>query len=942
MGTDILKGLNKSQIEAVTTTEGYVRVIAGAGSGKTKALTTRYAYLVDECDISPSKILSVTFTNKAANEMKERIRSMLGDIPTPYIMTFHGFCNKFLRSEIEAMGISTNFKIMDTDDQTDILKVIYKELGITIKQIPYKRALNDIIGKGYKFGKREFLQNYEELFVECSSADFHQKMLEAEDIESQILYGYLREQKRDACLDFEDLLNFTLYLLKTRKYIGDSWQDAFSYIQVDEFQDVSLREVELVSILSKKCGNLFVVGDDSQCVVEGTQIETIDGMKNVEDIQIGDKVRTARGNGKTGCRKVTAVMKKLVENGTVFEVKTKTGSVLRITGEHQVFANTEDDMDKSVTSNNLLCYFANTSIKDDNSSHTFNTKDVTYTFRDFGEATEYALESKEFKMGLIDIGANICGSLSYLHFVGELGVGDLIPVISPLEKGLVLEEIVDIQEVPYSGYVYDLNVADTHNYIAEGVLVHNCIYSFRGADVNCIVKFEEIMNQLQNRKNKITTVYMVKNYRSTPEILDVSNSLIKHNVNRLDKDLIAENPNGTRVLYHHSKNVYRQADWVVQRILSLHRPYSDFAILYRQNSSSRVIEEKLVENSIPYQIFSGISFYARKEIKDVLAVLSLIAFEDNLSFNRLVKTLSLGIGNKKIETLKELSGEKATLYMTLKMNKDIKIFKNTKANWLISFIETMKGYAQTEKLSNLISRIFMELNLEETYMNSGELDRWENLQELKRSAQHYERSQAEKVEIADYLGILSLYTNTDREDKENSVKLMTIHGSKGLEFPVVFVIDMNEGVIPSGRTTTVAMMEEERRIAYVAMTRAKELLFFSDAEGENYDNTNKLPSRFLLNIKRDLYDTDGTIDLDLFRQTERLVQSDSFKLQDLKSDIFEEIANKSEFKEGTEVIHSHFGKGTILKVEDDYYAIMFENVGLKGIRKDTTKLKKVS
>ena len=223
MDNKLLAGLNEEQIKAVTTTEGYVRVIAGAGSGKTKALTTRYAYLVDELDISPNRILSVTFTNKAANEMKERIINLVGDIPTPYIMTFHGFCNRFLHSEIEVLGISSKFKIMDTDDQLDILKVVYNELGLTNKDFPYKRALTEIIGAGCKNGQRTILSNYEELIEKYSSYELNQLMQLAPTNEMKMIYGYLREQKRDACLDYEDLLNFALYILKTRKEVRDTW-----------------------------------------------------------------------------------------------------------------------------------------------------------------------------------------------------------------------------------------------------------------------------------------------------------------------------------------------------------------------------------------------------------------------------------------------------------------------------------------------------------------------------------------------------------------------------------------------------------------------------------------------------------------------------------------------------------------------------------------------
>ena len=732
MGEDILKGLNKEQVEAVTTTEGYIRVIAGAGSGKTNALTKRYAYLVQERDISPERILSVTFTNKAANEMKERIINLLGDMGCPYIMTFHGFCNRFLHSEIECLSISQNYKIMDVDDQLDILKVVYSELGMTNQDLPYKRALSDIIGAGCKNGKRVFIDNYEELIEKSSSYELHQLMQLEMDVNKKIIYGYLREQKRDGYLDYEDLLNFALYILKTRKDVRDTWESFFDYVQVDEFQDVSLRELELVAILSAKSGNLFVVGDDQQA-----------------------------------------------------------------------------------------------------------------------------------------------------------------------------------------------------------------IYAFKGADVNCIVQFGEIMDKLQGRHNEVKTIMMTQNYRSTPQILNVSNALIKANKYQVSKDLFTQNNSGLKVLHYHGRNIYQEANWVANRILSLNRPYTDFAILYRSNFSSRVIEEKLIENNIPYELLSGVSFYARKEVKDVLAMLGLVAFGDNLSFMRIAKNLSLGIGEKKMAVLKELAGQTGTLYGALCSNVDIKTFKATKARWLVDFIDSLKIKAETESIAMLMGRIYSELKLEETYLKANEQERWENLQELKKSAQHYEHNQGEKVDLGEYLSMLSLYTNEDREEKPDRVKLMTIHGSKGLEFPVVFVIGMNEGILPNSKISGIADMEEERRVAYVAMTRAKEMLFLSDAEGENFDKSYRIPSRFLLNIPRDLYNSEGNIDNYLWQQTKDKMDKDEEKFAGETLSILDSIVDTHKINIRDRVRHELYGDGVVMNILNDAYVIAFDTAGLKGIRTNSTKLIKI-
>jgi len=799
----------------------------------------------------------------------------------------------------------------------------------------------EIIGAGCKNGQRTYLSNYEELLEKSSSYELHNLMQIAPNRELKIIYGYLREQKRDACLDYEDLLNMALYVLKTRKEVRDMWENVFDYIQVDEFQDVSLREVELLGILSNKCGNLFVVGDDSQCVVAGSKVRGKYGVeRNIDGFNIGDDVLSGVGNGEVDSFKIDAVFMRDY-NGKVVKIILENGNELTLTPEHKLFACRNSIKQNSV----YLEYFGNVAkdVGRDNATYTYghniyDGSNVTCV-TDFDKAGEYAHIIADREEKDLVINARLISELpSELCRADELKIGDSLPVY--LDYGVKLSDIIDIKMENYSGKVYDINVPNSRNFFVNNVLVHNCIYSFRGSDVNCIVQFEAIMNKLQNRENKVHSVYLTTNYRSTPQILDVSNALIKHNVNRVDKDLVANKGNGARVLHYHARNVYNEADWVARRILSLKKPYSDIAILYRSNTSSRTLEEKLIENGIPYEVLSGISFYSRKEIKDVLALLSVVAFGDNLSFMRTIKTLSLGIGPKKIELLKELSSGKFSLYETLSMNIDHKTFKSTKAKWLVELVEDLKQYAEVETISMLMGRVYTALNLEELYKNS-EVERWENLQELKRSAQHYEHNQREKVELGNYLSMLSLYTSSDEEETPNKVKLMTIHAAKGLEYPIVFVVDMNEGIMPSSRTTCAAMMEEERRIAYVAMTRAKELLFMVDAEGSNYDNSYRLPSRFIYNIPRDKFDSEGKIDEMLIRQLESKVNMDRGRFGESTSSILDTITDRTTITQGTRIRHKIFGEGTVMQIVNDAYVVMFDEVGIKGIKTDSNKIEKI-
>lgn len=729
-----LNKLNKDQLLSVQTTEGYVRVIAGAGSGKTRALTTRYAYLIEEKEAMSNRILCVTFTNKAANEMKNRVINMIGNVGTPFIMTFHGFCNRFLREEIHSIGWNERYKIIDSDSDVPIvLKTVYERIGITSKDVPYSIAVKKIISDGCKSPGRQMLDNYEELFEFSRGADLEKTGFAASQLEYKILYGYLSEQIKDNLLDYEDLLNLALYILKTKPKIREKWQQAFDYVQVDEFQDVSMRELELVSILSDRCNNLYIVGDPDQS-----------------------------------------------------------------------------------------------------------------------------------------------------------------------------------------------------------------IYGFRGSNVDCIVKFEEYLSRLKGRKIEVKTVFLNHNYRSTPEILNVSNSLIKHNTNRVEKELVPNCVNGPKVVHYHGKSVYDEAAWVVNKIMSLGYNFSDIAILYRTHSLSKAIEDKLIDCRAPYRIVSGIGFYQRKEIKDIISVLSLAAFDDNISFIRIINELSIGIGKKKIDYIKVKSKEEGiSLYEAMKRHTFDKELAKTNAAYLVDLIEETKNNAKTLKIHQLIDNIIVYLNLEKEYGKLDEEQRYENVIELKRSAQRYEtENNGEECSIEDYLNMISLYTNQDKETDADKITMMTIHASKGLEFPVVFVVGLNEGVMPSAKSKTPEDFEEERRIGYVALTRAKDILFMTDAEGENYDKSMKLPSRYLMNIESELYDSIGSSDNYLFKRAKEIAESeDEFNNYIDKSE--KTSAPDTEIKKiGDRVYHQDYGAGTVINMESQGWVIMFDDMQIKGIAKSSKKLRK--
>ncbi|SCP99563.1 DNA helicase-2 / ATP-dependent DNA helicase PcrA [Anaerobium acetethylicum] len=254
-----MSGLNEEQKEAVTTTEGYVRIIAGAGSGKTKALAHRYAYLVNELGISTSNILCATFTNKAANEMKKRIRNMIGDSDTGLVCTFHGFCVQLLREDIHAINYPQNFIVMDEEDTEAILKIVYEACNIQSRSYTFDMA-------------RKYINHAKLLYAHIPYLiDLDNKKLKADyentkDTEQKIFLGYLYEQKKCYGLDFDDLITVALYILESFKEKHDKWQERMMYVMVDEFQDVNASHYQLAEVLSGYHKNLFIVGDPDQTI----------------------------------------------------------------------------------------------------------------------------------------------------------------------------------------------------------------------------------------------------------------------------------------------------------------------------------------------------------------------------------------------------------------------------------------------------------------------------------------------------------------------------------------------------------------------------------------------------------------------------------------------------------------------------------------------------
>ncbi len=257
----VLDDLNEAQKLAVTTTEGFVRVIAGAGSGKTRALTRRFAYLVNELGILPGNILCVTFTNKAANEMRRRIQNLTGDNSTGYINTFHGFCVSVLQEDISAIGYPKSFLVLDNSDIDAMLRIIYEERGLSLRDMTFARA-RDMFEMQKLFKKPDYFHDMLAMPLEA----LKEKYMNATDVRDILFYGYLYQEKKCFALDYNDLLIFTLHIFSENPEIRLKWQKRLEYIMIDEFQDIDEIQYKLMRVLCDYHRNLFVVGDPDQTI----------------------------------------------------------------------------------------------------------------------------------------------------------------------------------------------------------------------------------------------------------------------------------------------------------------------------------------------------------------------------------------------------------------------------------------------------------------------------------------------------------------------------------------------------------------------------------------------------------------------------------------------------------------------------------------------------
>ncbi|GAJ62061.1 DNA helicase PcrA [Streptococcus parauberis] len=645
----LLNGMNEKQAEAVQTTEGPLLIMAGAGSGKTRVLTHRIAYLIDEKFVNPWNILAITFTNKAAREMRDRALALNPATIDTLIATFHSMCVRILRREADHIGYNRNFTIVDPGEQRTLMKRILKSLNLDPKKWSERSILGTISN-----AKNDLL---DEKAFEAQAADMYSQIV------ARCYKAYQEELRRSEAMDFDDLIMMTLRLFDTNKDVLAYYQQRYQYIHVDEYQDTNHAQYQLVKLLASRFKNICVVGDADQS-----------------------------------------------------------------------------------------------------------------------------------------------------------------------------------------------------------------IYGWRGADMQNILDFEKDYPSAK-------VVLLEENYRSTKTILQAANDVIKNNQNRRDKKLWTQNADGEQIVYYRANDEHDEAVFIASTISNMcqgnEKNFKDFAVLYRTNAQSRTIEEVFLKSNIPYTMVGGTKFYSRKEIRDVISYLNIIANpSDNISFERIVNEPKRGVGPGTMEKLRLFAFQNEMSLMDASSNLLMSPLKGKAAqsimdlaNLLLDFRLKLDNLTITELTEQLIDQSgYLEaLRIQNTLESQARI---ENLEEFISVTKNFDDNQNNVEEdesgldrLGRFLNDLALIADTDNGDADVAeVTLMTLHAAKGLEFPVVFLIGMEEGVFPLSRASEdPAELEEERRLAYVGITRAEQVLFLTNANTRTLfgKSSYNRPTRFLREISDQLLSYQG-------------------------------------------------------------------------------------
>ncbi len=1034
---NLLSQLNREQRQAVEIVDGPVLVLAGPGSGKTRVLTYRIAYLLEDIRLPPYNVLAVTFTNKAAREMRGRLEKLVGEekLRDLTIGTFHAICARFLRRDGEAVGLAPGFVIFDDDDQSKLIQEIIREQNINDKVYRPGQVLGAISkAKNELIGPDEYVP----------ATYWHEAV-------GRIYKRYQQKLLENNAVDFDDLLGYTVRLLRDHPNLLAKYQRRYVYVHVDEFQDTNMAQYLIVKLLAGKYRNIFCVGDEDQCLPPGTRLETEHGAQPIEKIRVNDVITVAAGRGQTTQLRVQKTHRQKY-NGKMLAIETERGHILRATPNHVLFARlgvrqdihyvylmfrkdrgyrigivqgsrTDGRHNESFSGLMIrgnqekadklwilrVCfskpeaqyyeqYFAFTygipttvffttgrkmqldeervaalyknidthkraqELMQDlrifsefphhrpkgiagarlpdciaiqlrmfgdtrrTSSSPWNAHRVSLNTSDrrleavlqaqgnntrVGRRQTWRIEKSNLDYAQADAFARELaaqgGNLELARYAfltdtrsaaGIAASYDLHPashihptmIVPVLENDRIVEDnVARVSSEDYQGYVYDLDIPHVHNYIANGIVVHNSIYAWRGADYRNVTRFREDFPDAK-------IFLLEQNYRSTQTILDVAHAVIRRNPTRTDKKLWTENPRGIPIEIIEAYDDREEPQLVAQEINRLlaqgkYKP-KDFAVFYRTRAQSRVLGEEFFRRGIPYKVIGARGFYELREVKDLLAYMRLLHNpRDTVSFNRILNVPTRGIGKRTAEDLSKVAGKLGVSpVVALKMLKEDSTSSDEQrttndsserspqqsqfpyANYfdararraLIGFYDLMvelNALKDELTLTQFFDALVEKIGYEE-YVKDGTRegeDRWNNVQELRNATLEHSALDPAAA-LAEFLETAALVSDVDAHDPdEGVVVLMTLHMAKGLEFPVVFITGMEEGIFPHSRSFDEPReMEEERRLAYVGITRAKEKLYLMYAfRRSSYGNVSEPsePSRFLGDIPRDLVKT---------------------------------------------------------------------------------------
>ena len=982
-----LDGLNPDQLDAVVHIDGPLLVVAGAGSGKTRVLTHRIAHLIGEHDVSPMRILAITFTNKAADEMRQRVASLVGPVAQKmWVSTFHAACVRILRRDADQIGFPRTFSIYDQADAQRLTSYVVRDLSLDPKRFTAR-------------GVHAQISQYKNDLVSAAQATDRAANIFERKI-AEVYTEYQARLQKAGAMDFDDLLVNTVRLLRTCPDVLAHYQDRFLHILVDEYQDTNIAQNELVLMLGAGHRSVTVVGDSDQCLPPGTLVATPNGSAPIEHIEAGDTVLGTGGRSVTTAGRVVHVHKSHY-SGPIVRVRAgdarvgrdtapsragsrhvhgrqsprlpdvprrprlacgphdatrssrvgvlSPGFVVRTNQEHadalwilrvcdsigeaafwescyaadfglptacfhgvgrdlamderwlrRLYDRIDTETRAKWLMDELLLHpefphhrpqngrrrqSVNVTMFADHRhgavgyhriQWSSNRTDVADKLTSAGfvlrsaksASVRYETSRKDYTAIIDD--ARAFAKAGGLAIRRRMAVDDRIYDLTPLSHlrpgmtvlvrvgdDLVPSLVESVEVEQYRGEVFDLEVAGTHSYVANDLLVHNSIYKFRGADLRNILQFEEAFPD-------VTTVVLDQNYRSTQTILDAANAVIDNNAGRKPKVLWSDNGKGDRITRYQAEDEADEATWVARTAADLHNSdgerWSDIAVFYRTNAESRIIEEAFMRAGIPYKVIGGTRFYDRKEIKDALAYLrSVINPLDEVSIKRILNEPKRGIGDTTVGRLDAWAAANGQPFIEALRHAEDAGVSGSAVRGIERFMELLDGLAPlvadgpAELLQAAIDRsgYLGELEAERTIEAAGRL---ENLGELIGSAREF-------ATIEEFVEQVSLVADTDQIDGDNSrVLLMTLHSAKGLEFPNVFIVGVEEGVFPHIRALTEPEeMEEERRLAYVGITRARQRLHMSHAWSRSLFGTTNYnpPSRFFDEIPVDLVQSIG-------------------------------------------------------------------------------------